>query len=106
MDSHVEDAVSCAFVHRSESHVSEAELTPLNEDHTDRVEKEDEDKGETKEEVNVKKAELASLQIPGDKDAAVPGEPSSSTKTVHASPKPGSYVSGSNWNMFALLVGF
>ncbi|XP_052533070.1 arginyl-tRNA--protein transferase 1 isoform X2 [Tympanuchus pallidicinctus] len=89
MDSHVEDAVSCGFVHRSESHVSEAELTPLNEDHTDRVEKEDEDKGETKEEVNVKKAELASLQIRGDKDAAVPGEPSSSTKIVHAPPKPG-----------------
>ncbi|XP_042673951.1 arginyl-tRNA--protein transferase 1 isoform X4 [Centrocercus urophasianus] len=89
MDSHVEDAVSCDFVHRSESHVSEAELTPLNEEHTDRVEKEDEGKGETKEEVNVKKAELASLQIRGDKDAAVPGEPSSSTKTVHAPPKPG-----------------
>eukprot|EP00076_Gallus_gallus_P022711 XP_015144166.1 arginyl-tRNA--protein transferase 1 isoform X1 [Gallus gallus] len=89
MDSHIEDAVSCSFVHRSESHVSEAELTPLNEDHADVVENEDEDKGETKEEVNVKKAELGSLQICGDKDAAVPGEPSPSTKTVHAPPKPG-----------------
>ncbi|XP_031453231.1 arginyl-tRNA--protein transferase 1 isoform X5 [Phasianus colchicus] len=89
MDSHIEDAVSCDFVHRGESRVSEAELTPLNEDHPDRVENEDEDKGETKEEVNVKKAELASLQIHGDKDAAVPGEPSPSTKTVHAPPKPG-----------------
>uniref|UniRef100_G1NG48 Arginyl-tRNA--protein transferase 1 n=1 Tax=Meleagris gallopavo TaxID=9103 RepID=G1NG48_MELGA len=89
MDSHIEDAVSCGFVHRSESHVSEAELTPLNEDHTDRVENKDEEKGETEEEVNVKKAELASLQIRGDKDAAVPGEPSPSTKTVHAPPKPG-----------------
>ncbi|XP_021255937.1 arginyl-tRNA--protein transferase 1 isoform X4 [Numida meleagris] len=89
MDSHVEDAVSCDFAHRSESHVSEAELTPLNEDHTDREEKEDEDKGEAKEEVNVKKTELGSLQICGDKGAAVPGEPSPSTKTVHAPPKPG-----------------
>uniref|UniRef100_A0A8C9G5I0 Arginyl-tRNA--protein transferase 1 n=1 Tax=Pavo cristatus TaxID=9049 RepID=A0A8C9G5I0_PAVCR len=93
MDSHIEDAVSCGFVHRSESHVSEAELTPLNEDHADRVENEDEDKGETKEEVNVKKTELGSLQICGDKGAAVPGEPSPSPKTAHAPPKPGNYIS-------------
>ncbi|XP_065602469.1 arginyl-tRNA--protein transferase 1 isoform X4 [Cyrtonyx montezumae] len=92
MDSHVEDAVPCDFAHRSESRVSEAELTPLNEDHTEREENEDEDKGETKEEVNVKKAELGSLQMCGDKDdkdAAVPGEPSPSTKAVTAPPKPG-----------------
>uniref|UniRef100_A0A8C2U9W7 Arginyl-tRNA--protein transferase 1 n=1 Tax=Coturnix japonica TaxID=93934 RepID=A0A8C2U9W7_COTJA len=89
MDSHIEDAVSCDFVHRSESHVSEAELTPLNEDHADRVENEDEDKGESKEEVNEKKAELGSLQMCGDKDAAAPAEPSPSTQTVHAPPKPG-----------------
>ncbi|XP_068545150.1 arginyl-tRNA--protein transferase 1 isoform X6 [Anas acuta] len=89
MDSHIEDVVPSDFAYKSESQVSQTELTPLNEDHAEGVENEDKDKVETKEEVNVKKVESDSLQIPVDKDAAGPGEPSHSSKTVHAPPKPG-----------------
>ncbi|XP_035185741.1 arginyl-tRNA--protein transferase 1 isoform X3 [Oxyura jamaicensis] len=89
MDSHIEDVVPSDFAYKSESQVSQTELTPLNEDHAEGVENEDKDKAETKEEVNVKKVESGSLQIPVDKDAAGPGEPSHSTKTVHVPPKPG-----------------
>ncbi|KAM9188070.1 arginyl-tRNA--protein transferase 1 isoform 5-T5 [Mergus octosetaceus] len=89
MDSHIEDVVPSDFAYKSESQVSQTELTPLNEDHAEGVENEDKDKVETKEEVNVKKVESGSLQIPVDKDAAGPGEPSHSSKTVHAPPKPG-----------------
>ncbi|XP_074731550.1 arginyl-tRNA--protein transferase 1 isoform X3 [Strix uralensis] len=89
MDSHIEDAVACDFAYKSESHISQSELTSLSEDHTERVESEEKDAGETKEEVNVQKVESGSLQICTDKDTPVPGEPSRSTKIVHAPPKPG-----------------
>ncbi|XP_027315862.3 arginyl-tRNA--protein transferase 1 isoform X5 [Anas platyrhynchos] len=89
MDSHIEDVVPSDFAYKSESQVSQTELTPLNEDHAEGVENDDKDKVETKEEVNVKKVESGSLQIPVDKDAAGPGEPSHSSKAVHAPPKPG-----------------
>uniref|UniRef100_A0A8C3C215 Arginyl-tRNA--protein transferase 1 n=1 Tax=Cairina moschata TaxID=8855 RepID=A0A8C3C215_CAIMO len=89
MDSHIEDVVPSDFAYKSESQVSQTELTPLNEDHAEGVENEDKDKVATKEEVNVKKVEPGSLQIPVDTDAAGPGEPSHSSKTVHAPPKPG-----------------
>nr|XP_047915204.1 arginyl-tRNA--protein transferase 1 isoform X3 [Anser cygnoides] len=89
MDSHIEDVVPSDFAYKSESQVSQTELTPLNEDHTEGAENEDKDNVETKEETNVKKVESGSLQIPVDKDAAGPGEPSRSSKTVHAPPKPG-----------------
>ncbi|XP_062436411.1 arginyl-tRNA--protein transferase 1 isoform X3 [Rhea pennata] len=89
MDSHIEDIVSCSYEYRSESHVSQAELTPLSVDHTERVETEDKDKEQMKGEVNVQKVESGSLQIHVAKDTSVPGEPSHSTKIVHALPKPG-----------------
>ncbi|KAM6346952.1 arginyl-tRNA--protein transferase 1 isoform 1-T1 [Alca torda] len=89
MDSHIEDVVSCDFTYKSESHVSQSELTPLSVDHTERVENEDKDTRETKEEVNRQKVESGSLQISADRDTPVPGEPSHSAKTVHAPPKPG-----------------
>ncbi|XP_051474853.1 arginyl-tRNA--protein transferase 1 isoform X5 [Apus apus] len=89
MDSHIEDAVVCDFAHKSESQVSQSELTPLSVDHTERVENEDKDTEETKEEVNEQKVESGSLQICADQDKPVPGEPSHSAKIVHAPPKPG-----------------
>uniref|UniRef100_A0A663MWH8 Arginyl-tRNA--protein transferase 1 n=1 Tax=Athene cunicularia TaxID=194338 RepID=A0A663MWH8_ATHCN len=89
MDSHIEDAVVCDFAYKGESHISQSELTPLSEDHTERVESEEKNAGETKEEVNVQKVESGCPQICTDKDTAVPGEPSRSTKIVHVPPKPG-----------------
>ncbi|XP_074763987.1 arginyl-tRNA--protein transferase 1 isoform X15 [Athene noctua] len=89
MDSHIEDAVACDFAYKGESHISQSELTPLSEDHTERVESEEKNTGETKEEVNVQKVESGCPQICTDKDTPVPGEPSRSTKIVHAPPKPG-----------------
>ncbi|XP_064519699.1 arginyl-tRNA--protein transferase 1 isoform X5 [Pseudopipra pipra] len=89
MDSHIEDAVACDFPYKSESQVSQSELTPLGVDHTESVQNEDKDSGETKEEVNVQKVESDSLQICAAKDTPVPGEPSHSAKVVHAPPKPG-----------------
>ncbi|KAM8806335.1 arginyl-tRNA--protein transferase 1 [Eudromia elegans] len=89
MDSHIEDVVSCSYEHRNESHVSQAELTPFHVDDTEGVETEDKEKEEIKEEVNVKKVESDSLQTHGAKDTAAPGEPSHSSKTAHALPKPG-----------------
>ncbi|XP_068807654.1 arginyl-tRNA--protein transferase 1 isoform X5 [Struthio camelus] len=89
MDSHIEEVVACSHEYRSESHVSQAELTPLSVDHAEGVEAEDKDKEQMKEEVNVKKMESGSLQIHVAKDTPVPGEPSHSTKIVHALPKPG-----------------
>ncbi|KAM6263153.1 arginyl-tRNA--protein transferase 1 isoform 2-T2 [Spheniscus humboldti] len=89
MDSHIEDVVACDFAYKSESHVSQSELTPLSVDHTERVENEDKDTGVTKEEVNVQKVESGSPQICADKDTPVPGEPSRPAKIVHAPPKPG-----------------
>ncbi|XP_032844558.2 arginyl-tRNA--protein transferase 1 isoform X1 [Tyto alba] len=89
MDSHIEDVVVCDFAYKSESHISQSELTPLSVDHTERVENEDKDTRETKEEVNVQKVESSSLQIRADNDTSVPGEPSHSAKIVHAPPKPG-----------------
>ncbi|XP_010002276.1 PREDICTED: arginyl-tRNA--protein transferase 1 isoform X1 [Chaetura pelagica] len=88
MDSHIEDAVVCDFAHKSESQVSQSELTPLSVDHTERVENEDKDTEET-EEVNEQKVESGSLQIRADQDKPAPGEPSHSAKIVHAPPKPG-----------------
>ncbi|XP_014800817.1 PREDICTED: arginyl-tRNA--protein transferase 1 isoform X2 [Calidris pugnax] len=89
MDSHIEDVVTCDFAYKSESHVSQSELTPLSVDPTERVENEDKGTGETKEEAKEQKVESVSPQIPADKDTPVPGEPSHSAKTVHAPPKPG-----------------
>ncbi|XP_064370397.1 arginyl-tRNA--protein transferase 1 isoform X4 [Dromaius novaehollandiae] len=89
MDSHIEDVVACNYEFRSESHVSQAELTPLSVDHAESVETEDKDKEQMEEEVNVKKVESGSLQIHVAKDTPVPGEPSHSTKIVPALPKPG-----------------
>ncbi|XP_068255396.1 arginyl-tRNA--protein transferase 1 isoform X2 [Nyctibius grandis] len=89
MDSHIEDVAVCDFAYKSESHVSQSELTPLSVDHTERVENEDKDTGEREEEVNEQKVESGSLQICADKDTPVPGGPSHSAKIVHALPKPG-----------------
>ncbi|KFW89267.1 Arginyl-tRNA--protein transferase 1, partial [Phalacrocorax carbo] len=89
MDSHIEDAVACDFAYKSESHVSQSELTLLSVDRTEGVESEDKDAGETREEVNVQKVESCSLQICADKDTPVLGEPSRSAKMVHSPPKPG-----------------
>ncbi|XP_069719868.1 arginyl-tRNA--protein transferase 1 isoform X5 [Phaenicophaeus curvirostris] len=89
MESHVEGAVACDFAYRSEFHVSQSEVTPLSADHIERVENEDKDTGETKEEVNEQKEESRSLQISADKDTPVPGGPSRSATIVHAPPKPG-----------------
>ncbi|XP_009472284.1 PREDICTED: arginyl-tRNA--protein transferase 1 isoform X2 [Nipponia nippon] len=89
MDSHIEDVVACDFAYKSESQVSQSELTPLSVDDTEGVENEDKDTEETKEEVNVQKVESGSLHICADKDTPVPGEPSRSAKIVHAPPKPG-----------------
>ncbi|NXX05233.1 ATE1 transferase, partial [Larus smithsonianus] len=88
MDSHIEDVVSCDFAYKSESHVSQSELTPLSVDHAERVENEDKETGETKE-VDQQTVESGSLQICADRDMPVAGEPSHSAKTVHAPPKPG-----------------
>lgn len=93
MDSHIEDVVACDFAYKGESHVSQSELTPLSVDHSERVQNEDQDTGEKKEEGNVQKVDSDSLQLCADKEAPVPGEPSHSAKVVHAPPKP-----GSNWN--------
>uniref|UniRef100_A0A8B9S6U9 Arginyl-tRNA--protein transferase 1 n=1 Tax=Apteryx owenii TaxID=8824 RepID=A0A8B9S6U9_APTOW len=89
MDSHIEDVVACSYEYRNESHVSQAELKLLSVDHRERAETEDKDKEQMKEEVNVKKVESSSLQIHVAKGTPVPGEPSHSTKIVHALPKPG-----------------
>ncbi|XP_071668314.1 arginyl-tRNA--protein transferase 1 isoform X8 [Patagioenas fasciata] len=89
MDSHVEDAVACDFPYKAESHVSQSELTPLSVDHTERVENEDEDTGETKEEVNEQKVESGSRQICADKDTPLTGGPAHLAKIGHAPPKPG-----------------
>ncbi|KFV08524.1 Arginyl-tRNA--protein transferase 1, partial [Pterocles gutturalis] len=89
MDSHVEVVDTCDFVYKSESQVSQSELTPLSVDHTEGVENEDKDTGETKEEVNEQKMESGSLQMCADKDTPVPGGPSHSAKAVSAPPKPG-----------------
>ncbi|XP_058666463.1 arginyl-tRNA--protein transferase 1 isoform X1 [Ammospiza caudacuta] len=89
MDSHIEDVATCDFAYKSESQVSQSDLTPLAVDQAERVENEDEDSGETKEEGNVQKVESDSVQIRADKDTPVPAEPSHSAKAVHAPPKPG-----------------
>ncbi|KAM6330274.1 arginyl-tRNA--protein transferase 1 isoform 2-T2 [Podargus strigoides] len=89
MDSHIEDVVTCDFAYKSESCVSQSELTPLSVDHAEGVENEDKDTGETKEEVKEPKVESGSLQICADKDTPVPGGPSHSAKIGHAPPKPG-----------------
>ncbi|KAJ7400426.1 Arginyl-tRNA--protein transferase 1 [Pitangus sulphuratus] len=89
MDSHIEDAAASDFPYKSESHVSQPELTPLAVDHSERVENEDEDSGEAKQEVNVQQVGSDPLQICADRDAPGPGEPSHSAKVVHAPPKPG-----------------
>ncbi|XP_039927503.2 arginyl-tRNA--protein transferase 1 isoform X2 [Hirundo rustica] len=89
MDSHTEDVATCDFPYKSESQVSQSELTPLAVDHTEGVENEDKGSGETKEEGNVQKVESDSVQICADKDTPVPAEPSHSAKAVHAPPKPG-----------------
>ncbi|XP_068876278.1 arginyl-tRNA--protein transferase 1 isoform X8 [Aphelocoma coerulescens] len=89
MDSHIEDVAVCDFPYKSESQVSQSELTPLAVDHAERVENEDKDSGETKEEGNVQKVESDSVQICADKDTPVPAEPSHSAKAVRAPPKPG-----------------
>ncbi|XP_010011172.1 PREDICTED: arginyl-tRNA--protein transferase 1-like, partial [Nestor notabilis] len=89
MDSHIDNVVACDFAYKGESHISQSELTPLSVDHTERVENEDEDPGEKKEEGNVQKVELDSLQLCADKETPVPGEPSHSAKVAHAPPKPG-----------------
>uniref|UniRef100_A0A8D2PUT5 Arginyl-tRNA--protein transferase 1 n=1 Tax=Zosterops lateralis melanops TaxID=1220523 RepID=A0A8D2PUT5_ZOSLA len=83
MDSHIEDVATCDFPYKSESQVSQSELTPLAVDHTERVEDEDKDSGETKEEGNVQKVESDSVQICTDKDTPVPAEPSHSAKAAH-----------------------
>ncbi|KFQ30966.1 Arginyl-tRNA--protein transferase 1, partial [Merops nubicus] len=89
MDSHVDDVVAGDFGYKSESHASLSELTPLNVDPVEKVENEDEDAGETKEEVTVQKAGSSSTRLCSDKDVPDPGEPSHSAKAVHAPPKPG-----------------
>ncbi|XP_053839645.1 arginyl-tRNA--protein transferase 1 isoform X4 [Vidua macroura] len=89
MDSHIEDVATCDFPCKSESQVSQSDLTPLAVDQTERVENEDKDSGETKEEENVQKVESDSVQISADKDTPVPAEPSHSAKAAHAPPKPG-----------------
>ncbi|XP_062491277.1 arginyl-tRNA--protein transferase 1 isoform X3 [Pezoporus occidentalis] len=89
MDSHIEDVGACDFAYKGESHVSQSELTPLGVDHAERVENEDQDTGEKKEEGNVQKVESDSLRLYADKETPVPGEPSRSAKGVHAPPKPG-----------------
>ncbi|XP_053804806.1 arginyl-tRNA--protein transferase 1 isoform X5 [Vidua chalybeata] len=89
MDSHIEDVATCDFPCKSESQVSQSDLTPLAVDQAERVENEDKDSGETKEEENVQKVELDSVQISADKDTPVPAEPSHSAKAAHAPPKPG-----------------
>ncbi|XP_065528478.1 arginyl-tRNA--protein transferase 1 isoform X3 [Lathamus discolor] len=89
MDSHIEDVGACDFAYKGESHVSQSELTPLSVDHAERVENEDQDTGEKKEEGTVQKVESDSLQLRADKETPVPGEPSHSAKVVHAPPKPG-----------------
>uniref|UniRef100_A0A8C3U8E8 Arginyl-tRNA--protein transferase 1 n=1 Tax=Catharus ustulatus TaxID=91951 RepID=A0A8C3U8E8_CATUS len=89
MDSHIEDVATCDFPYKSESQVTQSELTPLAVDQAERVENEDKDSGETKEEGNVQKVESDSVQICTDKDTPVPAEPSHSAKAAHAPPKPG-----------------
>ncbi|XP_053926853.1 arginyl-tRNA--protein transferase 1 isoform X5 [Cuculus canorus] len=89
MESHVEGAAACDFAYRSEFRVAQSEVTPLSGDHMERVENEDKDTGEAKEEVNEQKEESRSLQISTDKDTPVPGGPSHSAKIAHAPPKPG-----------------
>ncbi|KAI1236146.1 hypothetical protein IHE44_0001420 [Lamprotornis superbus] len=89
MDSHIEDVATCDFPYKSESQVSQSELTPLAVDQAERVENEDKESGETKEEGNVQKVESDSVQICTDKDTPVPAEPSHSAKAAHAPPKPG-----------------
>ncbi|XP_050191982.1 arginyl-tRNA--protein transferase 1 isoform X4 [Myiozetetes cayanensis] len=89
MDSHTEDAAASDFPYKSESHVSQSELTPLAVDHSERVQNEEEDSGEAKQEVKVQQVGSDPLQICSDKDAPGPGEPSHSAKVVHAPPKPG-----------------
>ncbi|KAL9846619.1 arginyl-tRNA--protein transferase 1 isoform 2-T2 [Geothlypis trichas] len=89
MDSHIEDVATCDFPYKNESQVSQSDLTPLAVDQAERVEDEDKDSGETKEEGNVQKVESDSVQICADKDSPVPAEPSHSAKAGHAPPKPG-----------------
>nr|XP_021384972.1 arginyl-tRNA--protein transferase 1 isoform X4 [Lonchura striata domestica] len=89
MDSHIEDVATCDFPYKSESQVSQSELTPLAVDQAEKVENEDKDSGETKEEGDVPKVESDSVHICADKDTPVPAEPSHSAKAVHAPPKPG-----------------
>ncbi|XP_021384972.2 arginyl-tRNA--protein transferase 1 isoform X6 [Lonchura striata] len=89
MDSHIEDVATCDFPYKSESQVSQSELTPLAVDQAEKVENEDKDSGETKEEGDVQKVESDSVHICADKDTPVPAEPSHSAKAVHAPPKPG-----------------
>lgn len=107
MDSHIEDVVTCDFAHGSEPHLSQSELNPLsqwitqNVDHTEKVQNEDKDTGETKEEVNVPEVDSSCPQTHVDEDTAVPGEPSHSAKVGHAPPKPGSHISVSGWNMLS-----
>ncbi|XP_066046901.1 arginyl-tRNA--protein transferase 1 isoform X3 [Chamaea fasciata] len=96
MDSHIEDVATCDFLYKSESQVSQSELTPLAVDHTERVENEDKDSGETKEEGDVQKVESDSAQICADKDTPIPAEPSHSAKAVRAPPKPAAAFS---WDM-------
>ncbi|XP_056351480.1 arginyl-tRNA--protein transferase 1 isoform X2 [Oenanthe melanoleuca] len=89
MDSHIEDVATCDFPYKSESQVSQSELTPLALDQAERVENEDKDSGDSKEEGNVQKVESDSVQICTDKDTPVPAEQSHSAKAAHAPPKPG-----------------
>uniref|UniRef100_A0A803VPX6 Arginyl-tRNA--protein transferase 1 n=1 Tax=Ficedula albicollis TaxID=59894 RepID=A0A803VPX6_FICAL len=89
MDSHIEDVATCDFPYKSESQVSQSELTALALDQAERVESEDKDSGEAKEEGNVQKVESDSVQICTDKDTPVPAEQSHSAKAAHAPPKPG-----------------
>nr|XP_060624537.1 arginyl-tRNA--protein transferase 1 isoform X1 [Anolis sagrei ordinatus] len=86
MDSHTKDADDCSFLLKNEPGTSQSELEPLSIDYTEKVESEEETKGE----INAKKVET---QHTGSCKETIHDNTSKSfqlTKKVgHATPKPG-----------------
>uniref|UniRef100_G1KTP6 Arginyl-tRNA--protein transferase 1 n=1 Tax=Anolis carolinensis TaxID=28377 RepID=G1KTP6_ANOCA len=86
MDSHTKDADDCSFLLKNEPDTSQSELEPLSIDYTEKVESEEETKGE----INAKKVETQPVESCKETIHDNSSKPLQLAKKVgHATPKPG-----------------
>ncbi|XP_042300195.1 arginyl-tRNA--protein transferase 1-like [Sceloporus undulatus] len=89
MDSHTKDADGCSFLLKDEPDTSQSELEPLSIDFTEKVESEEEIKGE----ISLKKVDIEHMESCNEKIHPNSSKPLQSTKKVgHATPKPGNSI--------------